>query len=137
MRTRVLSVLALLIAGLVSVVPTSPAQADFFGASVRHRWPDAGRHPAIRVQFANGDMGRVAVGGHSDHLQPNGQEDVAYIYVHRCDLLMRQYAWDPTGGWHIYLRGNGPDGPSVWTYRPMTDGENLTFVVWRQKRKGC
>ncbi len=113
---------ALVAAGTVAptVVVTPPASADVFGASIRHNDPDAGYDAPIKVRFANGEIGYVAEGGHSDHLQPNGQEDVAAVYVGANLEITRYYSDSGAGTWSVWL-----DAPG---WHSIGDGTNAIVV---------
>ncbi len=103
MPARLITVLLTMIGALfgavgLGVITTTPAAADLVGGSMRHDANDAGRATPIYVEFANGDKDYLLKGDHSDHIQPDGYEDVDRFYVNAGEEIWRWHS-SPKGHW--------------------------------------
>lgn len=104
-RILAISAAAALACGTVAVPASTPAYADFNGGSLRHG-NDQGYDLPILVKFA-GESSWVGVpeGEHSDHLRPNGKEDVDYVKVRNDGEMVS--CEDTNGlGYFVFLDGS-------------------------------
>lgn len=103
--TTALTLAAALTAGLVTA---PPATADLIGASFRHYSPDNGYDNPIRIHF-HGVSGvyYLREGEHSDHLQPNGSEDVDWILLASNEELTCKQNANGQESWRVKYRGDG------------------------------
>ncbi len=72
---------AALVAAAALIAP--PAHADLGGGSIEHVSPDNGLDSGFVVFFQNGDRAVINEGEHSDHYQPDGEENVVSIRVRK------------------------------------------------------
>lgn len=103
-----------------AVVVSPPANADFSGGSMSHKAPDEGYDAPIRIRFA-GETSFVGLpeGEHSDHLRPNGQEDLQEVKLRVLDSGDREEIScpDPNGtGYYVWFGGQPGDTKTVGDY---------------------
>lgn len=110
----------------------APAQADLVGASMVHVSPDNGYDAPIRIRFAGeSTFVNLPEGEHSDHLRPNGQEDVQEVRLRVLPSGDREEisCQDPNGlGYFVWFDGQPGDTKSMGNFA------NLNCVIGLQNR---
>jgi hypothetical protein len=117
---------------VATATAATTAAADIVGGAMIHWAPDNGYDRPIRVRFA-GERKFVDVpeGEHSDHLRPNGKEDVQEAKLRRLDGGLREeiVCMDNNGlGWFVWH--DGPPGSK----KHIGNFQNLICVIGLQGR---
>jgi hypothetical protein len=105
-----------------AVVVAAPAEADLNGGSIVHG-PDEGYDAPIRIRFA-GESSFVGLpeNTHSDHLRPNGQEDVQEVKLRILDSGDREeiLCQDPNGtGYYVWHGGVPGSTKSIGNFQNL------------------